>query len=549
LSPINGIEVAIRALPAILKACPDVIYAVLGATHPHLVAQEGETYRESLVDLARKLGVEQHVRLIDEYTDTAKLVDYLQATDVYLTPYLNPVQITSGTLSYAAALGCAVVSTPYWHAEELLANGNGRLVSFGDSEAISAEVLDLLADDAGRRAQREKMYACSRETIWSAFAERALRTLGEAMAPAHRSSAPAVLDRTSRARVSLDGVRRLTDSCGILQHSLFAIPDRRHGYCVDDNARALLLMQKLPGMPDAERRTMAGVYAAFLQHAWNADEGCFRNFMSYERHWLEAKGSEDSCARAFWSVAATIASPDPGLRRWAESLAGQAWPRMGALNSPRSIAFVLLGLAPLIERSWGGGALAAFARQRLERLEALIGARISKGQDWFENTLAYDNARLPEAMIRAGLALNHWAAVDVGLQALDWLCRRQTSAHGLFLPVATTDFGQPLTARTLFDQQPLEASATLDACEAAYRATRDSRWVSEGERAYGWYFGANTLGVSVAGPDGECFDGLTWEGPNENRGAESVLSLQLAICTHQRLTAAAAAGLKTAGDH
>ncbi len=548
LSPNKGIENVIRALPDIVKVRPRALYAVLGATHPHLIAHEGERYRESLIELARALGVEEHVRLIDEYTDTPRLVDYLQAADVYVTPYLNPVQITSGTLSYAVALGCPVVSTPYWHAEELLSDGSGRLVPFGDSEAIAREVTRLLVDDQARQALRERTYAKGRETIWSAFAERVLTVLSQAIAQPRRSLAAAA-GRGFRPVPSLLGVQRMTDSCGMMQHSLFGIPDRRHGYCVDDNARALLLMQQLPGPPTAEQRGLTGIYAGFVQHAWNPDHGRFRNFMSYERRWLEAQGSEDSTGRAFWSVAATLAKArDPALRRWAESLTGQAWPHMRSLKSVRASAFVLLGLAMVIEAEWGGQAVVNLAREKLALLEDVIDARTAAGLDWFEDVLSYDNARLPEAMIRGGMALGRQSAIDKGLIALAWLSRRQTSAQGLFLPVATADFGQPLTSRTLFDQQPVEAAATLDACEAAFIASGDRAWVREGERAYAWFFGANSLGALIAAPDGECFDGLTWDGPNENKGAESVLALQLATCTYQRLTASGGGGLKTAGD-
>ena len=530
LSPNKGIETAIRALPAIVAARPTALYAVLGSTHPHLVAQEGERYRTSLLDLARELGVADHLRLIDEYTDTPRLVDYLQAADVYITPYLNPAQITSGTLSYAAALGKPIVSTPFWHARELLSDGAGRLVPFADSEAIAREVTALLQDPAARWTLRERMYAKARETTWGCFAERALATLGQAQALSRRAP-PSVTGRALRPSPSLDGVNRLTDSCGMLQHSLYDIPDRRHGYCVDDNARALLLMHRLPGPANPERERLTRIFAAFVQHAWNPDCGRFRNFMSYERQWLEAAGSQDSSGRSFWSVAVTVAaSKTPGLRPWADALARQVIGHLGSITSPRAIAFILLGLAALIEAGWGGEAVTRLARAKLDVLRDLLSAGARAGQPWFEASLAYDNARLPEAMIRAGKALGDGEAVTAGLRALDWLCRRQTSDQGLFLPVATADIGLPLTARTLFDQQPVEAAATVDACAAALAVSGDTRWSVEAERAYAWFFGANTLGAMIANPPGDCFDGLTWKGPNENMGAESVLSLQMAAC-------------------
>ncbi len=369
------------------------------------------------------------------------------------------------------------------------------------------------------------------------------------MTQPQRRPAPAAAVRVPRAEPSLEGVQRMTDSCGMLQHSLFDIPDRRHGYCVDDNARALLLMLQMPGPVTEERRRLTGIYAAFVQHAWNPDRGRFRNFMSYERHWLEAEGSEDSTGRAFWSVALSAArARDPGLRRWGQSLAGQVMPHLQAVTSPRTVAFVLLGLSAMIEAGLGGDAARDLATAKLNLLEQALSARLRAGQPWFEETLAYDNARLPEAMIRAGMALGRQDAVDAGVMALAWLCRRHTSTEGFFLPVATADFGLPLGSKNLFDQQPVEATATIDACEAAFLATHDRLWARESERAFAWYYGANTLGAMIAAPLGECFDGLTWDGPNENKGAESVLSLQLAACVHQRLTDGGADGLKAAAD-
>ena len=271
--------------------------------------------------------------------------------------------------------------------------------------------------------------------------------------------------------------------------------------------------------------------------------------MSFERSWLEEEGSEDSTGRAFWSVAATAAhAHDPTLRRWAEALLQEVAPHLSGIGSPRAVAFVLLGLTELSRAGSRGGAVRELMVDRFARLRDSLLERMRAGRPWFEDVLAYDNARLPEAMIRAGLVLDDPIAVQAALQALTWLCRRTTSEEGCFLPVSTRDLGQPLASRTLFDQQPVEAAAVIDACEAAFSATSDTKWIVECERAFAWYFGANSLGLSLACPDGECYDGLTWKGPNENRGAESILSLQLAICAHERLTAIAAERLKSASE-
>jgi len=558
LSPGKGVENVIRALPRIVAEHPNVLYVVLGATHPNLLLQEGERYRSALVALADTLGVGQHVRLVDEYTDTSRLVEYLQAADIYITPYLNPQQITSGTLSYAAALGRPIVSTPYWHAAELLADGRGRLTPFGSSEAIADEVIDLLSHPQVRQALSERTYAAARETVWSQFGERMGEVFDAVLArpqrirpgatSLHKPGAP--LGMRAPVAVSLGGVRRMTDSCGMMQHSLFCLPDRRHGYCVDDNARALILMHRMPGAPDAERRALTRTYAAFLAHAWNEHEGCFRNFMSYERAWLEQRGSEDSTGRSIWAVASTAAlAADASQRRWAAALMDQILQRCDRINSPRASAFIVLGLTTMMDAGWGEDHLRRAVEARAEDLVVRLRSRKQRGVTWFEDHLSYDNARLAEAVIRAGLALGDAAMTADGVEALDWLCRRQTDAMGNFLPIATVDFGRPLEAKSLFDQQPVEVAATVDACDAAFTATGEGRWIEEAERAYAWFFGANTLGVSLATADGDSFDGLTWAGANENQGAESVLALQLSACVLHKLTGTGGARLKTVLDN
>ena len=550
LSPNKGIETAIRALPKIVEARPNALYLVLGATHPHLVAREGEAYRESLAALAEELGVGEHLQLLDSYTDTPKLIEYLSAADVYVTPYLNKQQITSGTLSYAAALGKPIVSTPYWHAEELLAGDLGVIVPFRDPDAIAEAVVDLLAHDDERRALRRRIYAATRETVWSVFGARYLDIFAAGRAAEARR--PRTVARRARiAEPSLAGIRRMTDSCGMLQHSVFSLPDRRHGYCVDDNARALILMLRWPDGDEAERKALTTTYASFVQYAWNDDEGAFRNFMNYEREWLEDKGSEDSIGRSFWSVAVTAAeAPDLEHRRWAQHLLGRIQPQMGKLSSPRTSAFVILGLCALADAGLADQAQLTLLRAKARSLVELHEINRARGHDWFEPYLSYDNARLPEALLRAGKTLGDADLVACGLHTLERLCAWQTSPAGLFRPVPTCAFGEAAGGPGKFDQQPLEAVATIDACAAALAAGAPRRrWLAEADRAYDWYFGANDLGVSLADAGaGECFDGLTWTGPNLNQGAESVLALQLAICAWRALTITTGTRLKTAID-
>jgi glycosyltransferase involved in cell wall biosynthesis len=541
LSPNKGIDVMIRALPRIVARHPDVTYLVLGATHPHLVAREGEAYRDGLLAQARELGVGDNIMFVNRFVDTDLLLDYLSAADIYVTPYLHEAQITSGTLSYAVALGKAVVSTPYWHASELLADGHGLLAPFGDADALAEAVNALLDDDAARLALQQRAYAAGRRTIWSSVGDLYMQTFGDARGeggPVSGDGELIALPSDARARPpapNLAAVLRLTDDCGIAQHSLYGVPDRRHGYCLDDAARALILACDVTGLgPDVrDAEQLAWTCAAFVAHAWNPDLGCFRNFMSFERRWLEEQGSDDSFGRAIWAIgSATAGAPREEQRRWALALLGDVARHLSVFPAPRTNAYALLGLT----RAAGLGGRQALIRPMAERLLAHLDANSQADWPWFEAALSYDNGRLPEALIRAGLVLGDKTMAARGVAALEWLTAMQTAPSGCFRPVGTQTFGRPHTQPAAFDQQPLEAAATVDACAAAFESTGDVRWVAEARRAFAWFLGGNDLGVSLANlSDGGCFDGLGPDGPNYNQGAESVLALQMASCTLHRL--------------
>lgn len=538
LSPGKGLETVIAALPEIVSARPGALYVILGASHPNLVAREGEAYRDSLADMARTLGVSDHVLFVNRYVDRPELLQWLAAADIYVTPYLSEAQITSGTLSYAVALGKAVISTPYWHAQELLADGRGLLAPFHDPAALARAATGLLSDPLALAALGRKAWERGRETLWSRLADHYLAVFSAARTGPHRPVAPPAGPR-SLPRTHLGGLRRMTDSVGMLQHSVHAIPDRNHGYCVDDNARALLLVHRLrrAGHRTPETEALAHLFSGFVHHAWNGDAGRFRNFMAYDRGWLEPVGSDDSVARAWWSVAVTAAEGDlPALRRWARELADRILPYLDGFSALRTHAFLILGLTSLVQADPGQGREAEILLRIAQGLAGNLEPRGPGDWFWFEDRLTYDNARLPEALIRAGMALSQPGLVEAGLAALDWLCRLQTGSGGVFRPVGADNFGRDFCVEDPFDQQPLEAAATVDACAAAFLATGEARWMDEARRAFDWFLGGNDLGVPIADPlSGDCYDGLTARGPNLNQGAESVLSFQLALCALQGL--------------
>ncbi len=532
LAPNKGIETMIAALPAAVERHPDLLYVVLGATHPNLVAHEGEKYRDRLKALAVQHGVADNVQFIDAFVEHDELLGYLEAADIYATPYSNPAQITSGTLSYAVGIGKPVVSTPYVHATEILADGHGVLVDFGDVAAFAREIDALLSNDRDRHRLAARAYARGRTMIWPRLAEATMRETEAAVAGRPRRIAKPVPGLKALVP-DFAAVERMSDSTGMLQHSIYSVPDRRHGYCIDDNARALMLVSAIADMDAVARDKWTTIYASFVQYAWNPDKRRFRNFMNFDRTWCEDEGSEDSNGRTLWALGVTARDArDPKHRDWASAMFDTTGSIAFDLGSPRAQSFAMLGAAAMLQAKPGH----ELSRSILQRfpdmhLQLLEETRRPEWQ-WFEIVLAYDNARLPEALIRAGQALDRRDLIECGLSTLDWICARQTSPEGRFRAVGTESFNRPAYSPPLqFDQQPLEAQATVDACIAAFEATGDTRWVQEAERAYGWFVGLNDLDLPLASPaDGGCFDGLMPTGLNRNQGAESILALQLANC-------------------
>jgi glycosyltransferase involved in cell wall biosynthesis len=544
LSPNKGIEVMIDAMPSILNSRPDAVYVVLGATHPNLVRNEGEVYRESLIARARTLGVEEHVVFLNRFVDQATLLDFISMCDVYVTPYLKEAQMTSGTLAYSFGLGKAVVSTPYWHAQELLADGRGVLVPFGDAKAIATEIAGLLTDDARRDAMRKLAYSSSRSMTWERTAERYVEVFETARcahplkAIARRNENPASPDKAPVPRLQLDHFLSMCDDTGLLQHAVCSVPDRSHGYCVDDNARALLVACAL-NAPGEERlpETLTSRLAAFVQHAWNPDVQRFRNFMSFDRRWLEDSGSEDCHGRTLWALGECARSDATESRRqWAASLFAQALPATERFSSPRAWAFTLLGLdaycATVRKDSHARELRYLFA----DRLMSILSSVETNDWVWFEEGLAYDNARLPQALIATGITVGAPAYVAAGLRSLRWLMTLQMSGDGIFRPVGSDSFGDKRERPRAYDQQPLEATATISACLAAWRADGDVKWRVDAEQTFAWFLGSNDLlSPLVDLQTGSCRDGLHPDRANENRGGESVVSYLLSLTEIRQL--------------
>lgn len=529
LSPGKGLETVIDALPEIVAQYPDTVYRIVGATHPNLLAHEGEAYRERLAARAAELGVEDHLQWDNRFLDTEELLDQLQACDIYITPYHNLGQSTSGTLSYAVALGRAVISTPYVHARELLGNGIGRLIEPRSPAAIAQAVNSLLGDRAALAAMQLRAWERGRETIWPQFAAAAAALVESAVV-----QTPVGL--SLRSQPGTAAITAMSDSTGMLQHSIGVVPDRRHGYCLDDNVRALMLMGVAEGMPLDQRRHWATVYASFIQHAWNPDRGRFRNFMNFDRTWCEEVGSQDSNGRALWALGRAIGNaPDEGLRRWAGEWFDIVVDHVAELEAPRTVAFAMLGACAALRAGHRSTIARDLFRNGARMLMRLLDAERRPDWAWFEAVLGYDNPRLPQALIEAAVIDEREDWLTAGLDSLRFITQKQVSSGGHFRPVGSETFHKPYSILP-FDQQPLEAWAAIDACVAACAATGDTAWQKHAKLAYRWFLGGNDRGMALADiATGRCRDGLTPQGVNENCGAESILAFHLSHYALQSL--------------
>lgn len=543
LSPQKGIENVLQALPDVLKEFPNLVYIVLGATHPNLIKNQGETYRMSLERMANQLGIKKNVIFYNRFVDIKELEAFIGMSDIYITTYINKTQITSGTLAYSFGCGKAVISTPYWHAEELLADGRGVLVPFGDSNAIVKELVSLLKDDNRRHAMRKKAYILGREMVWSEIAHRYVESFQKARLPKiekyPRIFAVKTLEekRADFPEINLDHLIRMTDSTGLYHHAIGSIPNYNEGYCTDDNARALLLTVLLEEANEdtAKIYELSGRYSAFVNYAFNKETKHFRNFMSYDRRWIEDVGSDDCQGRSIWALGTCAGrSKASNFHMWGAQLFNQVIPLAEEFTSPRAWAFSLLGINEYFKRM-SGDSIANQIRETLtNRLTNLFDSVADEEWFWLEEILSYDNAVIPRALIVSGKWTGNEKAFDIGIKSLRWLLKTQTSESGYFRPIGSNGFYLKSGNRAKFDQQPIEAYSMLSACLEASRATDDRIWQESARMIFEWFLGINDLGIPLYNTQtGGCHDALHVDRINQNQGGESTLAFLLSLVEMQ----------------
>lgn len=547
LSPSKGIEVVLQSLPDVIKLHPNVVYLVAGVTHPNLLRHEGEKYRLSLQRLADELDVKGHVIFHNKFVFIEELKELIALADIYITPYLEETQITSGTLAYSFGAGNAVISTPFWHAQELLADGRGILVPFRDSDSITQAITRLIQNEVERHSMRKNAYLLGREMTWNKVAQQYGNLFEEA-----RQKRPSVMQRKISMRplneqplilpdIKLDHFLRMTDSIGIFQHALHNVPNFAEGYCTDDNSRALILtvlLENLGTINSLRLNDLTSRFLGFVRYAWDEKSARFRNFLTFRRTWADENFSEDSHGRAVWALGTCISrSKNEGFTQMAAEIFEQALTPISSFSSPRAWTFALIGAYEYLQRFPGD----RFARNSLEvlstKLMRLYVENSSAEWKWFEPVLSYDNAKIPHALIVSGRGLANEKILKSGIDSLQWLTTLQTSSRGHFQPVGTDKIFERGSSKPVFDQQPIEAYSTISACLEAYITTKDKHWHNEAEKAFNWFLGANDLGIPLYEPaNGGCYDGLHVDRVNRNQGAESTLAFLLSLYEMTNIT-------------
>ena len=537
LSPNKGIETVIRALPAVVRDFPDLIYFVVGATHPAVLRQEGEAYRTMLEREAEKLGVREHVAFRGQFISAGELREYLQAADIFVTPYLNEAQVSSGALSYAMGAGAAVVSTPYWHAQELLADGRGHLFPFKDHAALGRTLLELCGSLTELQRVRDAAFAFTQPMEWPRIGDSYFEMIRRALCPAPGTTdvparitpARAPAGASALPELNLDHLQRMTDDTGIVQHATYSVPARRSGYCVDDNARALIVaVQADRVQASAAARSLVTKYLSYLHCSQDAD-GVFRNFMSYGRSLERALASDDCIGRALWALGITAAlAADDGCRALARDMFARALPHAGELG-PRGTAQAILGLASMLTAAPDSTEWRTALDRLVEKLAERYRNHATEEWRWFEATLTYDNAILPLALFAAYEVTRERATLGVARESLEFL--EDVCFHGDRLQlVGNTGWHSRGGEKSKADEQAIDAAAFVLAFRCAYNVTADRHYLRRMRESFAWFLGANRLGLSLYDfATGGCCDGMGVADVNRNEGAESTICFLLSL--------------------
>jgi glycosyltransferase involved in cell wall biosynthesis len=530
----KGIETVINALPDVIQRHPHVVYIILGKTHPNVLRHSGEEYRIFLMRLVKNLQLENHVLFLNQFIDVQDLFKYLSATDIYITPYLNESQITSGTLSYAVGVGAAVLSTPYWHAAELLEDGRGRLFDFGNSKQLSSTMIELLDHPQELENLKRTALEYGRNFTWPKtgvkYEELVHAILEKGYMPAVKNDT--VLDFLILPPFSLVHINRLTDDTGIIQHAKYGIPNLKEGYCLDDNARALLMvLMAFRQMKDNRALELSPIYLSYIHYMQNKN-GTFRNFMSFNRNFLDDVGSEDSFGRTIWALGYLLGNaPNDAYFQAGSGIFFNAAPNFERLKSIRGIANTMIGICYYLKTNPSDDSMTERLRNMAFKLVTHYEENESPDWKWFESLLAYDNGILPLALLHAAGILNDGRINEVALTAMDFLTAHTLKNDYLSI-IGNEKWFKKEGERSVFAQQPIDAMAMVLMYHQAYHLTRDKDYIKMLYTSFLWFLGENDLRMSLYDFETKgCCDGFESYGVNRNQGAESSLAYLIAHLT------------------
>ncbi|OFY58751.1 MAG: glycosyl transferase [Bacteroidetes bacterium RBG_19FT_COMBO_42_10] len=530
----KGIEIVIKALPKIIEKYPEVLYMVLGKTHPNVLRYSGEEYRNYLQHLVKSLNLNNHVFFLNEYISQKELFKYLSASDIYITPYINEAQITSGTLSYAIGVGSAVVSTPYWHAAELLADGRGRLFNFNDSDGLSTILMELLDNPDVLKNLRKKAYDYGREITWPRTGEKYIAVAKKILKdkPKVFAKKEIFLDPLILPPFSLVHIKRLTDDTGIIQHANFGIPNLKEGYCLDDNARALLMvLMAYRQKKDTLALDLSPIYLSYINYMQNKD-GTFRNFLSFSRNFLDEVGSEDSFGRTIWALGYLLANaPNDAYYQNGKSIFFNASPNFEKLKSVRGIANTMVGISYYLRSNPSDDSMTERLRNFSYKLIKLYEENSTVDWKWFEPLLAYDNGMLPLALLHSADILKDNKITEIALNSMNFLTEI-TLKHGYFSAIGNEKWYKKGGERSMFAQQPVDALAMILMYHQAFHLIKDKEYLTKLFSCFMWFLGENDLRMNLFDFETKgCCDGFESYGVNRNQGAESSLAYLISHLT------------------
>ncbi|RXG11654.1 glycosyltransferase involved in cell wall biosynthesis [Leeuwenhoekiella aestuarii] len=530
----KGIETVINALPEVIKTHPEVLYIVLGKTHPNVLRHEGEEYRTFLQLLIKNLNLQSHVLMLNEFIGEVELFKYLSACDIYITPYLNEAQITSGTLSYAMGAGCAVVSTPYWHAAELLTEDRGRLFDFNNSEQLAALLNELFDQPETLKQIQENAYEYGKNVTWPKIGKKYLHLCNSLLSFPKQvlEKKETVIDLLLLPPFSLTHIKRLTDDTGIIQHAKFGIPNLKEGYCLDDNARALLMvLMTYKQKKDEKALEFMPIYLSYIHYMQNTD-GSFRNFLSFNRNFLDEVGSEDSFGRTIWALGYLIGNaPNDAYYQTGKLVFFDAMPNFEKLQSIRSIANTVIGICYYLKTNPSDEPVLDTLKSLTQKLLHQYAVSHSEDWKWFEHLLAYDNGMLPLALLHAAQILPDKQIVDVAMTTMEFL-EEHTLKDGILSVIGNDKWYAKDGERSFFAQQPIDAMAMVLMFHQAFLLTGDKKYLTKLFDSFMWFLGENDLRMSLYDFETKgCCDGFENYGINRNQGAESSLAYLISHLT------------------